>query len=104
MARAAAARSQADQECERAACLPNCPTGSSSQIATEVACEEQADVLPADGGTGGVCGAYALKATCAGAIDLGDAGTPAEKQCFGAVDGGTSAVFEAVSLAFCGGQ
>jgi hypothetical protein len=93
---------QADQQCQRAACLATCPTASSSQVASEVICEEDANLLPADGGAGGVCAKFALRATCAGAIADGDAGTTAERQCFGAGDGGTNATFEAVSLAFCG--
>jgi hypothetical protein len=92
---------QADGECEHAACLPFCPAGSSSLNAAEASCELKANALPADGGAGGgVCSTYASAAQCAPIIASGDAGTTAERQCFG--DGGTNSSFVAVGLAFCG--
>jgi hypothetical protein len=87
------------EECGRAACLPTCPTGNASEVAAESACEKATDL---DDG-GGVCGAYATPADCANAIETGDAGTAAEKACFGLPSGTSDAVFEAVALALCGG-
>jgi hypothetical protein len=92
----------ADQECDRAACLSTCSVGSPSLAAQEAACEQTANVLPDDGGSGGVCASYATAALCETAILAGDAGT-AQQQCFGGPDAGASSVFEAVGLAFCGG-
>jgi hypothetical protein len=85
----------ADQECDRAACLPTCPTQTSSQVETEGACESLADQ--------GACQTYATPAGCAGAIELGDAGTPAEQSCFGFPTGTSTAIFEQVAAAFCSG-
>ena len=94
---------QTDEECQRAACLPTCPTSTSAQAEAEVACESSANGLAEDGGSGGVCATYAAAATCAGAILEGlDGGTPAEQACFGGADAGASGQFEAVALAFCG--
>jgi hypothetical protein len=93
---------QADEQCQNAACLPTCPTSSPSQVTAEGACEQAANVVSSDGGAGGVCASYAAPAECAGAIQAGDAGTPAEVQCFGAAGGGANAAFVAVGLAFCG--
>jgi hypothetical protein len=86
---------QADQECQRAACLPTCPTLTKAQVSAEGACEIQANKT--------TCATFGKPAECAGAIASGDAGTTAEVACFG---GGASAtpdaLFEAVALAFCG--
>jgi hypothetical protein len=87
------------EQCGRAACLPTCPTGNAAEVATESACETSTDL--ADGG--GVCGSYATAADCADAIETDDAGTAAEKACFGLPTGSSDAVFQAVALALCGG-
>jgi hypothetical protein len=92
---------QADEECQRAACLPSCPTGTSAQAVAEQSCETQANALPGDASTGGVCAAYVQAAECAGAIAALDAGTPGAKACFGA-NAGVNAELTAVALAFCG--
>jgi hypothetical protein len=91
---------QADEQCQRAACLPSCPTTSTAQLAAEAACETAANALASDAGAGGACATFVPPAQCAGAIEQTDAGTPAEKACFGA--GGANAQFEGVALAFCG--
>jgi hypothetical protein len=83
------------QECNRAACLPTCPTGTTSENAAETACEANAQT--------GVCTTYATPAECAGAIQEGDAGTPAERSCFGLPSGTAAATLQAVATAFCGG-
>jgi hypothetical protein len=94
---------QADEQCQRAACLPSCPTTSSMQITAEEACETAANAFPGDAGTGGgACAAYVGPATCAGAIQQTDAGTAAEKACIGSGGANARAQFEAVALAFCG--
>ncbi len=92
---------QSDEECERAVCLPTCPTATTSQLSAEQSCETDANQLASDGGAGGVCATYALAATCAGAIEL-DGGSSAAAACFGGAGGGASAQFKAVALAFCG--
>jgi hypothetical protein len=94
---------QADEECQRAACLPTCPTTSSTQITAEEACETAANALPGDGGAGGgACAAFVAAAACAGVIEQTDAGTPAEKACIGSGAANANGQFEAVALAFCG--
>jgi hypothetical protein len=84
----------ADQECDRAACLPTCPTATASEVTAESACEKAADQA--------VCATYEKPAECAGAIEESDAGA-AGQSCFGLPDATSDAVFEAVAIAFCGG-
>ncbi len=95
---------QADEECQRTACLPTCATGSAEQVSIEQSCEAQANYLPpGDAGGGGVCAAYVQPAECAGAIEVLDAGTPGQRACFGTgEDAGANAQLTAVALAFCG--
>ena len=91
---------QADEQCQRAACLPRCPTTSAAAATAEQDCESKANGPGGDGGVGGVCAAFAAPAQCAGAIAHLDAGSAAEKACFGT--GSDATQFEAVALAFCG--
>lgn len=93
---------QAEQQCDHAACLPTCETGTMAGVTAEVSCEAQANTAST-----GVCASYATAAACAGTIQTGgDAGTAAEMACFGLTGGagsGTSdSEFTAVAMAFCG--
>jgi hypothetical protein len=80
------------EQCARAACLPSCPTGTADELSAEAACETATQT--------GACKAFVAPAQCAGSIEAGDAGTAAEKACFGATN---DEEFEAVALALCGG-
>jgi hypothetical protein len=93
---------QADEQCQRAACFPICVMTSPSERSAEQECEAQANKLPDDAGAGGACAAFVPPAECAGAIQLHDAGTAAERQCLGGDAGAGDTQFEAVALAFCG--
>jgi hypothetical protein len=91
---------QQDEQCQRAACLPTCSIV--SHPTDEANCETEANALPGDAGGGGACAKFVPPAECAGAIEQTDAGTPAEKACFGGSAAGGASQFEAVALAFCG--
>ncbi len=90
----------AANQCDRAACYPTCPLGSSdpavanAEVQQELACETSAQST--------VCATYTTQAACAGAIKAGDAGTPDEAKCFGVPAGTPDVIFENVALAFCG--